>query len=187
MPRALDPAFATALQSGYILPFFALQLTFVSGTYYLCSLPCSITFGNQTYTGTGTLGKLSGIRESIDLEATGTTVSLSGVDNSILQQCLEDIQLGAPATIYFGALDPTTAQVIGTPSVYFAGLIDQPTLQSSVTESTISLRIESRLLRLQSGGQKRRYTTADQRLFYPDDTGFDQVEQLSDRALKFGY
>ena len=187
MPRQLDANFAFALSSGSISPFFAAEITFRSATHYLWSGPWPLTINGQVYDGIGTLGGISSCKETIETEATGITISLSGIDNTILQECLDDIQLGAPATVYFGALDPATAQVIGQPCVYYRGLVDKPSHTTGATTSTISLAIESRMLRLQSGGQQRRYTSVDQRLTHPDDTFFFQQEQLSDRALKSGY
>ncbi len=189
MPRQLDPTFSAALQGGVILPFFAVDLQFKSGAYHLASTPWPITLGNgTTYTGTGSLGKIGAVRETMDVEATGITVTLSGVDTAILQECLEDIQLGAPATVYFGALNPANpSQALGNPSVYYQGLVDQPSHTSGPETCSISLAIESRMLRLQSGGQQRRYTSADQRITHPDDTFFSWVESLNDRALRFGY
>jgi hypothetical protein len=186
MPRNLDSQYALSLLSGVMVPFFAVQITFKSGTYYICSLPFTFVVNGQSYTGTGDLGTISAVSEKVEVEATGTAITLSGIDNAILQQSLEDVQQGAPCVIYLGNLDPTTMQVIGSPCVYYQGLVDQPSVQHGVTHSSITINIESRLLRLQTGGQQRRYTTADQRLTHPDDIGFSWVESLNDQALAWG-
>ena len=48
----------------------------------------------------------------------------------------------------------------------------------------IALKLESRLSNLQRASM-RRYTAADQSLYYPTDSGFSWVEQLNDQALRW--
>ena len=187
MPRQLDPNFVAALNAGLFLPVFLVDLTFISGTYHLATTPYALAWNGNTYTGTGTLGEISTNKETINIEATGMTVTLSGVDPAILQECLDDVSIGAPATIWFGALNPANPGLLmGAPAIDYQGLIDAPSITTDTQQCSISLAIESRMLRLQSGGQQRRYTSADQRLLYPDDTFFQWVETNNDLALKFG-
>ena len=49
---------------------------------------------------------------------------------------------------------------------------------------TIALKLENRLVNLQRANM-RRYTAADQNLYYPGDTAFNWVEILNDQALKW--
>jgi hypothetical protein len=186
MPRQLDPTFAAALESGFFMPFFALEITFISKTFYLWSGPYPLTFNGQTWQGTADLGTVSSVTEKTSVEAVGSTVTLSGVDQSILEESLDDVQLGAPAIIYFGAIDPSTGQALGSPCTLFSGLVDKPTVvYGPDTKCSISVNLESWLIRL-SAGSMRRYTSADQRLRFPTDTLFGWVETLNDLSLKFG-
>lgn len=100
-----------------------------------------------------------------------------------LYDVLTDVQLGAPAKIWFGLM--ANGSLIGSPYLIFSGLVDQPSLEVDAQTLTISLALESRMSDL-ARPSGRRYTAADQRLRYPDDTGFNWVETLNDIALRWG-
>ena len=185
MPRSLDPLFAAALQTNFY-PFFALEITFVSQSFYLWSGAYPITFNGQTWQGTADLGKIASVSESGNVEAQGTSVTLSGINPAILQECLDDVRIGAPATTYFGAINPTTGQPLGSPCILFAGLVDAPQVRMSPGgDCSITVAIESHMIRLSSGSQ-RHMTQADQRLRFPTDTMMNRVESCSDLALRWG-
>jgi hypothetical protein len=117
------------------------------------------------------------------VHAYGTKVGLSGIDPILLSESLTDIQLGAPATISLALLD-TNGNILGTPYTLFSGVVDQPTVQPGVKTITIDLALETKLANL-SRASNRRYTSADQQLYYPADHFFDWVPQLNDLALKW--
>jgi hypothetical protein len=185
MPRNIDTSLSSAISSGFFIPFFAVELTLKSQTAYLWTGSWNLAWGGNTYTGLGDLGQIAGMRESAVVEAIGTSVTLSGINNNLLQEALEDIQLGAPASIIFGALNPTTMQPIGTPYPLFVGLMDKPTVQHGVDSCSITIALESHLLRLNQGTQ-RRYTSADQRRLEPTSTIMQWVESLNDLSLQYG-
>ena len=183
MARNLDPNMQAALSAGVVCPAILAQLTFASGTQYVWTGIGPLVYSAQTFTGVGSLANLGSIAEGIEVKADGTTVGLSGIDAGLYADCLEEIQIGATAKIWFALL--TQGIVIGTPYLLFSGLIDQPTIEEGAEDITISLALESRLTNLQRASQ-RRYTSADQRTYYPTDTGFAFVEILNDIALVWG-
>ncbi|WP_263377694.1 hypothetical protein [Granulicella paludicola] len=184
MSRALDPALAAALSAGVIVPAILLMLTFKSGTRYVWSGVGNLVYDAQTYLGVGSLGSIGTIIEGTEVKADGTSVKLSGIDPVLQGECLTDIQLGAPAKIWFALFSEGTT-LIGAPYLLFAGAVDKPTVIASPGEVTISLALENSLINLQRANQ-RRYTSADQREVYPTDTAFGWVEQLQDQALSWG-
>lgn len=95
----------------------------------------------------------------------------------------QQIAQGSPAKLWFGLL--SGGAIIGTPYLVFSGVVDQPTID--IDEKTISytIALESRMTNL-NRPTARRYTAADQRLFYPDDIGFNWVEPLNDAAFRWG-
>jgi hypothetical protein len=96
---------------------------------------------------------------------------------------MNDISIGAPAKIYFGLM--SNGALLGAPYLVFSGTVDKPTVVTGPTSSSITLNLENRLINLQRPNQ-RRYTAADQHLFYPDDRAFNWVELLNDISLKEG-
>jgi hypothetical protein len=174
----------TGIQSNAIAPALMADLTFRTSTQYAWTGPTTLTYNGHDYLGLGSLGTVGSILEGTEVRADGTNVSLSGIDPLLLSESLTDIQVGAPAVIYFALVDQSLA-LIGTPYVIFRGKIDKPTITPGLDTITISLALESPLTNLQRPNL-RRYTAADQRLYYPDDTAFNWVEILNDLALVWG-
>ena len=179
MPRSLDPSMQAALAAGVVCPAILAQITFATSTEYIWTGIGPLLYDAQTYTGVGSLASLGTVTEGTTVKADGTTVGLSGIDASLYADCMTEIQTGAPAKIWFALL--TQGVVIGAPYLLFSGLVDQPTIEEDTDAITINLALESRLTNLQRASQ-RRYTSADQRNYYPDDIGFGWVELLNDTA-----
>lgn len=183
MSRDLDSSLAAALSNGAIMPAFLLQLTFASETVAAWTGIGTLVYDTVSYLGVGSLGNISMISEGSDVRADGTVVTLSGVDPSYLTEALTDIQLGAPAKVYFGLL--SNGALIGAPYLVFSGTVDKPSIKVGTDKITISLALENRLVNLQRASQ-RRYTAADQHLAFPTDIGLNWVEILNDIAVKWG-
>ena len=133
--------------------------------------------------GLGRLLEWAASRKALRSGLTGTSLSLSGIDSALYAECLTDIQLGAPAVVWIVFL--SQGAVIGTPYRQFSGQVDKPSVNVAGESITISLALENRLTNLQRPSS-RRYTSTDQRIKYPDDTGFVWVEPLNDIALIWG-
>ena len=184
MSRALDPALAAAFASGEIAPFFMAQLTFKSQTQFVWTGVGNLIWGGQTFVGLGSLAKIGTIQEGTDVHAYGTTVTLSGIDPVLLGECMTDMQPGAPATLWVGTLS-NSGTIIGSPYRVFSGAMDQPTVSVGVDTISITLALETKMLDL-SRASNRRYTSADQRHYFPTDSGFQFVEPLNDQADVWG-
>ncbi len=183
MARNLASAMLTSLVSNAIIPAFLAQITFRSTTEYVWSGNGDIVYNGNTYRGVGSLGKVSMMTEGTDVHAYGLQISLSGIDASLLSESMTDVQIGAPATVWFVLLD-ASGNILGSPYALFTGVVDKPTVTPGIDTITISLALETRLANLQRGSV-RRYTAADQQVYYPGDTGFNWVEQLNDQALRW--
>ena len=183
MPRSLDPSMQAALANGVIYPAILAQLTFKSGVQYVWTGIGPLLYDAQTYVGVGSLASIGTVTEGVEVRADGTSIGLSGIDPTLFAASMDDIQLGAPAKIYFALL--SQGVVIGAPYLLFSGQMDKPTVNTGPEAITINIALESRMSNLQRASQ-RRYTNADQRVKYPDDTGFVWVEKMNDIALVWG-
>jgi hypothetical protein len=103
--------------------------------------------------------------------------------SSLVNDAMADYLVGAPAKIYFGLI--SNGVLVGTPYLIFSGQIDQPTIDVSVGSSAITLALENKLSNLLRP-TARRYTSGDQHIKYPSDSGFSWVEMLADTALRWG-
>lgn len=184
MPRGYSSAFGTELAGQYLRPCFFCQIQFTSGISYIWSGIGNIAWNGQTWSGVGSLGKISKIEESSEVKATNISLELSGIDSNLLHQAIGETRQGYPVQIWFGALSANpTKLVTGPPTIIadpwkvFSGRMDQPTIQEGADTSTISISVESRMVDLQRP-RERRYTHQDQQIDFPGDLGFEYVESL---------
>jgi len=188
MSRNLGSTLATAVAAPVLSPCFLAMLTFRSATKYCWSGVGPIVVDGQIYIGVGSLASIGNIAEGIAVQADGTTVTLSGLEKmagqspDFLAECLADIRSGAPAKLWFGAMSGVT---LLAKYLVFSGMIDTAPIHVAPESISITLRLENRLIDLGRASQVR-YTSADQNVNYPDDSGFDYVEILSDISLREG-
>ena len=70
-------------------------------------------------------------------------------------------------------------------SVLFVGYIDQMDIQEGAETSSITVRLESKLLQMERQ-RVLRYTSAIQKSLYSGDKGFDFVDQLQGQTFIWG-
>jgi hypothetical protein len=183
MSRAIDSGLLAAMSAGGLVPAFFAQLEFRSTTEYVWTGPGPLVINGQTFTGVGSLASVGVISEGTGVDAKGTTVTLSGIDPAILNECLTDIKSGAIANIWFGAFDQTMTLI--AQYLMFSGVVDTPEVTVGAETVSITLALESRLVDL-GRAMQRRYTAADQNVTYPTDIAFNWVEILNDAAWNWG-
>jgi hypothetical protein len=183
MPRNLPTPMIVAITSNDATLCILVDLTLMTGVQYVWSGVGTVVWNGHAYQGVGALGSIGDITESTDGKADGTSVGLSGVDPAILNDCLNEIKLGAPTTIWFGVL--SEGALLCDPYPLFKGTVDKPNVPINPDDIKITLALENRMSNLQRASN-RRYTTADQRYYYPNDSFFNFVETLSDVAVVWG-
>jgi hypothetical protein len=183
MSRQLDASLAAALSTGDISPFFMAQLSFKTQMQWVWTGVGTLVWNSQPFVGVGSFAKIGSIQEGVDVHAYGTTVTLSGIDPVLLGECMTDMEPGAQATLWMGLL--ANGAIIGQPYQLFKGSMDQPSVSVGTDSITISLALETKMLDL-SRASNRRYTSADQRHYFPTDSAFGWVDSLNDQADVWG-
>ena len=183
MSRTVPAALLTALDGDEIEVFYAVDLAFDSGNIRLWTGYGDKTINSQTYTGSGSLLTIDGLEEVSDLSARGTTLTLSGLDTTIVTYALTEEYQGRLVTIYWG---------VGTNTVeVFSGYMDKMTIQDAGDSAAISLTVESRLIALERPNV-RRYTRESHAAVRTakgltgSDTFFDWTTQLQERQIVWG-
>lgn len=178
----LPAPMVTEISSGTYSPCVLLDLQLASGMVHLWTGFGQVAYGSYSYQGIGQLGSLGDVNESLEVRAEGTSVTLSGIDPTLLADTLGDVQQGAPAVVSFALF---SAGAISSVVVAFSGTVDQPSIEPGPDSFAITLALESRMTDLQRP-TSRRYTASDQNQYYPTDYGFAWVEMLNDIALVWG-
>ena len=183
MSRTVPAAILSALNDDSIEVFYAVDLTFDSGDIRMWTGYGDKTINSETYTGTGNLLSIDGLEEASDLSARGTTLTLNGLDSTIVTYALTEEYQGRLARIYWG-IGNNTVEV-------FSGYMDKMTIQDSGETATISLTVESRLISLERPNI-RRYTRESHAAVRAakgltgSDTMFDWVTKLQDKPVVWG-
>lgn len=185
MTSHLTPAMENALLADTVRPILLVKIGTAGGDVRVWTGMGDLTFNGEVYQGVGTLGGVSPVQESADLQANGITFSLSGVPQEMIATALGQMRQGMNAQLWLGALDVTTGALIADPNERFTGYTDVPSIDESAETATISITAENRLIDLERA-RTRRYTKEDQEIDYPGDLGFDFVPSLQDKELVWG-
>lgn len=172
--RDISTALSDKLLGKDVDLFVAVELMFDSGALRIWSGIGDKSIGGQTYTGTGSLLSVGGIEESDGLSAPGASISLSGVDSSLVSLAIQEPYQNRDCRILLGSGDDFFE--------IFSGFMDVMTIEDSGETCIINLTVESRLIILDRKVPLR-YTQETQNSLYPGDTFFSTVASLQDKKV----
>ena len=179
MSRTVPAALLTALSQPEVQPYYAVDMDFDSAPVRFWTGYGERTIGVDTYLGTGNLLNISGLEEANDLSAKNITLQLSGVPASLVSLALQEPYQRRSCKVYFGTTDTSA------PIEVFSGLMNTMTIEDGGDTSTITLSVESKLVRLGKAANWR-YTDANHQSRYSGDTFFSYVADLQDRDIIWG-
>lgn len=188
--RALTAGMASAVQAAVVRPAIFFEGEFSAAgspdTQYLrlWTGVGNISWDGKLWSGAGKLLGISPIEESARIEAVGFTVTLSGMPSDQISLALQSIEQGRPGKIWLAAMD-SDGSLIADPYLQQQGRFDIVMIEDNGSTCTIQAQYESRLVDLLKP-RTRRYTVEDQKIDYPNDTGFHKVAALQDIQLIWG-
>lgn len=191
MARSIGSNFNTQISSNSVRPFFAFKIGYSSDQLRIWTGYHTISIDSEDYIGGGTLIQLDSVNESADIKATGITVSLSGLDSSILSSAITQVANGVPAELYFGVLTTSgsgasaSTTVVDTPYLLFEGFLDEINIADTGDTSDISFTIENKMVILEKPVD-RRYTDQDQKNLFPGDKGLEFIADIQLKAIAWG-
>jgi hypothetical protein len=175
---SLSIAQQTATEKVLVPTVYFVELALATATQRFCSWNAPINWGGQLWSGVGTLGNISEIEHSEDLDARSLTLSLNIAQQSWLTIAVGAVQeySGRDARIYFCPLNEGY-QLIDTPQLCWTGFMDTMSVGIDGDSGSIQLRCENSVHRLKRQPILR-LNAANQKLKYPTDTGFDYLTDL---------
>jgi len=187
MTRSSTTAFNNAAASDTVEPFFAAKLEFESGATRIWTGIGDISFeagsGSETFIGGGGLVGVSQVEETNDIQSSGITFTLTGIDSSLVTLALTENYQGKNATLYLGLI--SSGSVVADPYILFRGFMDTMDIGDTGETATIQVKAENRLVALQKA-KPRRFTQVDQELIDSTDKGFEFVNDLQDKTITWG-
>lgn len=149
------------------------------GPLYLWTGIGDRTIGSNTYLGTGQMLTLGGMEEVSDLSAKAMSLTLEGVDSSIVSIALQEPYQRRQAKVYMGEKSSSSVVQI------FSGQMDQMSIEDSGETSVINLVIESKLVELERA-RNWRYTHESHKSRYSNDSFFTYVQDIQDKSIAWG-
>ena len=191
MSRDLPTGFSAAASAQTLAPVFLARLDWPTGIVRAWSGYGDITLSeyesgayiDYTYTGLGTMGGISEVRETRDGAANGLTLTLGGINSADIALALNDESQGRSGKLYFGILSSAGTFTVD-PYLIFDGVIDVCPIEDSGSTATISVKLEKELIDSRARG--RRYTHEDQQIDHAGDLGFEYVAGLADKQITWG-
>ena len=143
--QGLDSSIVNRLGADEQAIFIAVKAEFDSGDVRVWSGVDDLTINSETYTGAGDLLAIGEIEEDIDLSSKGISISLSGMDTTVLNIALTESYQNRFVTIFLGYVMGDTNEVAGVVTL-FKGRITTLTVNDNPAGATISIDAESRLI-----------------------------------------
>jgi hypothetical protein len=206
MSRDVSSGFKSAIEGDVVKPFLAIDLQFDSGNVRAWTGLGTLSVGGVEYLGTATIMSVSPIEETVEIAARGAQFVLTGIPSDLISLALSEPYQGRIAKIYFGMLSvperllTEAGAIITTENLLpldisgvdntelieiFSGFMDVMQIADEPETATITMTAENRLISLERP-KVSRYTSEDQKRKYPADQGFDFVNDLQDKEVKWG-
>ncbi len=173
--------FSTAAASAAVGVLALVELSFTSGTLRYTNFPLDVDALGYTWTGLGTIGSISEIRESEDGAGERLTVGLSQVSSAILAAALGNVETyqGRDAKVWISMLDGGTLQVAGTPLLRFAGYMDKVRIErADGNTGTVLLDLVTFSGDSRANPSGLRLSNAQHQADYPTERGFEYITDL---------
>lgn len=174
----ITSAQSNALSSATVRTAYFVEFHFRDGTLFMSTLNVPITWGGNTWLGMGSIGTISSVTEAESLTPTSLNFSFNAAQPSFLSLSVGDVQeyRGLVAKMYFCPLD-SGFNLIDVPFQCWSGVMDQVTVNVSGDQAGMTLKCETSAYGLKRANSFR-MNAAQQKQYYPNDTGFDYQSNL---------
>ena len=186
MSRDLTAAMETAIDAGVFYPVGFVELDLDSAPVRLWTGIGNKSWDGKTWTGTGTLGSIGSIAESVNTPSSGLQLSLSGIPSEFVSMALAENYQGRQCSVWFGALDNLDDQnIIADPTLLYRGRMDSQPLDDGAETAVITVVVENRMVDVRRPNEARQ-TNEDHQRIYPGDTGFRYVANVAETPVRWG-
>ncbi|KTT21904.1 hypothetical protein [Pseudacidovorax intermedius] len=156
-----------------------------SGVIRLTDWPLDVVAMGQTWKGIGSLGKVGELHESDDGAAQKLDFTLSPVDLSMKAFALSDANdwQDRPIRLWVVLVDAQTHQMVGSPVLRFAGVmdnmkLDRPEANDGSEEPGIRLAARTATYNVRNNPAALRMNNAQHRARFPAERGFEYLQGL---------
>ena len=183
--RNLTTAMSNAVAASTVTPILLFEATFGDATGYYWTGIGDLAWNGHTWLGVGTLIELAPFDETVDLQATGVSITTKAVASADVAAALADMRNGTAGSIRLALLDSAGA-ILADPKIVFRGRLDTAEIDDSDPENpVIKLQYENEMIDLERP-REWRYTDEHQQQLHSGDTGLRYVAALQDQDVIWG-
>ena len=182
--QGLDASIVNRLGADTQALFYAVKAEFDTDDILIWSGTGDLVINSETYTGAGTLISVSNTEDNLELKSNGLVISLSGMDDTVVNYALTENYQNRPITLFLGYVMGGTNEVAGTLTL-FKGRMTSLVINDAPEGSTVTIDAENRLVDLDRPSNLR-YTKESQNFLHSGDTSFDRVASLQDKQIVWG-
>ena len=183
MSRDLNANNLTAAGAEIVRPVAFVELAYDTQTVRVHSAVGTLSWGGYDWAGVGDFGAVDTIEETAELQVSGLTLTLSGINPDLVNDLLNEDYQGRPVKIYMGWLDADFL-LPADPDLIFYGFMDTQTITLG-TSATINITVENRLVDWDRPRVLRFNNETQQARFFGD-RGFEFVEQAAEKRVVWG-
>lgn len=175
-----DPVLQAATETDAPFLFGAVRIA-MPGDYALCLTDGAqeVVIDGETFVGEdptfGAIDAIDVLTESIGDEAPEIQLSLLPPDGAASAELASADMQGCEVRVLFGAFDPATGAVVGTPEVLFLGEIDVPTIELGEGSRKVTYTIVSVFERLFEVAEGERASDGWHQSIWPGEKGLEYM------------
>ncbi len=178
MTHSLGAPLADEIVKPKLNPAFAIFIDLPEPVYAWTGIG-TLSFGGNTYLGTGSFGSLDAVRESTDGSAVGVKVTLNGIPSEMASDIDDQFRRGARMDVYVLAVDESWRNVVGQPKLLQRLRTDTCDIGDGGATLTVTIQGESRM-REQQRPTIKRYTNEYQLRKHPGDVFFEYLAAMTE-------
>lgn len=182
MTRSLSASVVTELATNKLNPIELVYIGIGTGYYYTDHYK-DVTYNSNTYTASSLFLGLSEVTESSEVAVNSLTLKFTGADQTIISLLLSNDYMDKVVNVYRGFLDDSQA-LISSPFLLFEGRIENFNIDEDENNSNVLISVASHWADFDKI-KTRKTNSNSQKLYFPNDKGFDYASQ-SVREIKWG-
>ena len=184
---SLTSAFQAELAKPALILFGAVEIVLPGATVRLLDGAGTATFGGRTFVGRdstfGVLGGVSDFADGIEDQAPSRTLTLRPPGNSAMAAFAAATAQGSAVSIWVGAMDAVTGQVIADPDLIFVGETDVPSQKVRAGERELELTVISIFDRFLEMDEGERLNTGFHQSIWAGEKGLEFISFVRDQPI----
>lgn len=184
---SLTSAFQAELAKPVLILFGAVEIVLPGATVRLLDGAGMATFGGRTFVGRdatfGVLGGVSDFADGLDDQAPSLTLTLLPPSNAAMAAFAAATAQGSAVSIWVGAMDAVTGQVIADPDLVFVGETDVPTQKVSDGQRELDLTVISFFDRFLETDEGERLNTGFHQSIWAGEKGLEFISFVRNQPI----